>query len=366
MAGKTRHWGKAAFAILFFFVVWITNAAIAQETGGTAAVGVVSLLWLWVAAYSITGSVDRIITTCKVALGIQFVGAIFFSAALADPKPHLLSMAVPTIAWLIMFMWANASLAAEKEQPKAVPLCGDVAPIGPVPSVYSDPIILHLNPSPPKSDNIKPIQDNDLPTSGVQSSSPKRGKAKKVIEYSDAAGIAWRSVSELPETYRNQFLDSLEESPSQDAAQLAARLVAAHQKEKRPYDDPAANDALEKARAISKEAEEEFRTVYGFLGSSVAVEDILSRVCAKFANLMSSKTWNKVQISLQYGNFDLAQEELEKFGYRIIFTHGNVSFGGTFVRPDQEDVRFQGRPDLVRFLKEALKEISRKGLVASR
>ena len=241
-------------------------------------------------------------------------------------------------------------------------------------SKFYDAVIGYPQGSPHSTDTLKINETVDENTGNVtknterpskntaQNITPDRAKAMMIVEYSEAAAVAWRMVSKLPEAYRIAFLDALEETPSQDAAQLAARLIAAHQKEARPYDDPAANDALEKARAISAQAEEEFKTVYSLLGEVLTVDDIFSRVNAKFTNLMSNATWRSIQLSLQSGDIDLAQEELARFGYRVTLMHGHVNFGGTLARPGQNDVRFSTKHDLLSALKKALEELSRKGL----
>lgn len=113
MAAKVRYWGKATVSFIFFFCVWLTNAMVAYETGTSAATGVVSLLWLFVTTYAVTGNAQKIVTICKLALSIQALGAIIVSAFFPNPEEYLLSLAIPTIVWLIMYFWASSSAAAE-------------------------------------------------------------------------------------------------------------------------------------------------------------------------------------------------------------------------------------------------------------
>lgn len=120
-------------------------------------------------------------------------------------------------------------------------------------------------------------------SNAIEATSARRfSKAWKVIDYSDAAAAAWEDIKSLPEEYQQRFLASLDQEPALDVGPLAAQIIADRAKELRPYDDNSANDALEQARTISLEAEQEFLEVYDMLGSSLAPSEILKKVESKF------------------------------------------------------------------------------------
>ncbi|SLN58839.1 hypothetical protein ROG8370_02689 [Roseovarius gaetbuli] len=107
-------------------------------------------------------------------------------------------------------------------------------------------------------------------------------QAQTVIEYSEAAGQAWKEIEELPEEHRTTFLKGLNEAPKSDAGKLRDTIVARFEKLQRPYDDESANDALIIVREIGSDAEAEFKRVYELLGETIPIEGIVDKIQEKF------------------------------------------------------------------------------------
>lgn len=357
MAAKARYWGKATFSVIFFLIVWLVNAAVAHETGTPAAIGFVSILWLFVATYSITGNVENIITTCKVALSIQALGAIIVAAALPSPKAYLLSLAVPTVAWIIMYFWASASASAatraqslnnlspSQNPTGSVSLSGNLA-INSRPELTTEPLSI------PRI-QTQPTQEGRVVESGSQHS-----KAMKVIEYSDSASSAWRNVQEMPKVCQMQFLDALEADPAQNAEQLANMIAEALKKRLRPYDDEAVNDALAEARAISPQAEAEFREVYELLGRIEPLDALARKVFAKHRKL-TWQEYRKLEYDVLVGRFEDVLAVIQKLGYS--YTATKFSSGGFITHPNKHATTFSNDTSLRVGLQKILNEIKDSG-----
>ena len=103
-------------------------------------------------------------------------------------------------------------------------------------------------------------------------------KAQMAIEYRSDVMDAWTKTRALPIPFQRRFMESLESDPRSDPQKLAASLEEEFKKQQRPFDDDAANDALEEVRTISPAAVVEFKNVYETLGGTVPVLKILERI----------------------------------------------------------------------------------------
>jgi len=79
-----------------------------------------------------------------------------------------------------------------------------------------------------------------------------------------------------------EFLRRLDENPKLDVDELYHNLMADYEKSQNPYEDPNANVALQSAAEISNEAKAEFQKVYELLGETLAADQILEKIKAKF------------------------------------------------------------------------------------
>ena len=122
-------------------------------------------------------------------------------------------------------------------------------------------------------------------------------KAKKIISYSPEAQVAWNSIQDLPEKFKNMFLQELQENPTQEAYELAEAIRLMLANELRPYADDAANNALEKARKINAKAEEEFKEVYSILGKKSDLDYIISKIKKKHCRSEKSNDTHEERLS---------------------------------------------------------------------
>jgi hypothetical protein len=107
-------------------------------------------------------------------------------------------------------------------------------------------------------------------------------KAQKAIEYRPEVLDAWTNTQALPVPFQRRFIKCLESDPRSDPQKIAASLEEEFKMEQRPFDDEAANDALEEVRTISPEAVIEFKNVYEILGDTVPLPELLQRIEASF------------------------------------------------------------------------------------
>jgi hypothetical protein len=106
--------------------------------------------------------------------------------------------------------------------------------------------------------------------------------AMMAIEYRPEAEAAWSKMQELPENFQKRFLEDLDANPTVDPAVLCRELEVEHIKTMRPYDDEAANDALQDVRTIGDAAEQEFKKVYSLFSTTIPLEELVRRVESKF------------------------------------------------------------------------------------
>ncbi len=93
---------------------------------------------------------------------------------------------------------------------------------------------------------------------------------------------AWQQISEFSDDLKEMFLSRLNENPKADVSSLVVPIIAKHEKELNPFDDPAMNKAYGKAQKISEEAGREFRRVAEQLGDTVDPDDLLGVVRLKY------------------------------------------------------------------------------------
>ena len=109
------------------------------------------------------------------------------------------------------------------------------------------------------------------------------------IEYNPVGPEVWAEIQLLPKSFQDMFLERLVENPQQNLRELEDAIKRKFNDFLNPYDDPAANNALDQARSISPEAEGEFVRVYELLGKSIEPSDIISRIEQKFGPTQKSK-----------------------------------------------------------------------------
>jgi hypothetical protein len=107
-------------------------------------------------------------------------------------------------------------------------------------------------------------------------------KAQMAVEYRREAAETWSQAQGLPGAYVRRFLEALDADPKCDALEVLSSLKEELQRELRPFDDEAANDALEDVRTISHSAAAEFKSVYETLGDTIPLADILQRIEANY------------------------------------------------------------------------------------
>ena len=109
------------------------------------------------------------------------------------------------------------------------------------------------------------------------------------IEYNPVGPEVWAEIQLLPNDFQDMFLERLVENPQQNLRELKDAIKSKFNDFLNPYDDPAANNALDQARSISPEAEGEFVRVYELLGKSIEPSDIISRIEQKFGPTQTTK-----------------------------------------------------------------------------
>ena len=107
-------------------------------------------------------------------------------------------------------------------------------------------------------------------------------KALMAIGYRREAEEAWSQAQHLPTEYMRRFLEALDEDPKCDALEALSAVEEEFKKEQRPFDDEAANDALEQVRTISPEAALEFKNVYETFGDTVPLPELIQRIEANY------------------------------------------------------------------------------------
>jgi uncharacterized membrane protein YhaH (DUF805 family) len=113
-------------------------------------------------------------------------------------------------------------------------------------------------------------------------------KAQMAIEYRPDVMDAWTKTQALTVPFQRRFMEILESDPRSDPQKLAASLQEEFKKEQRPFDDEAANDALEDVRTISPSAALEFRNVYETFGDTVPLPDLFQQIEVKYG--LSART----------------------------------------------------------------------------
>jgi hypothetical protein len=106
--------------------------------------------------------------------------------------------------------------------------------------------------------------------------------AEIAIKYSQEAEEAWAQITNFPADLRRLFLTALDKDPRKDVPKLLSLVEGELKKRLRPFTDKAANNALEQARTISKEAAAEFIKVYDTLGGGIAAAKILVKIEREF------------------------------------------------------------------------------------
>ncbi|XOY55992.1 MAG: hypothetical protein ACMUJK_14895 [Rhodobacterales bacterium] len=147
--------------------------------------------------------------------------------------------------------------------------------------IYSQPLLIGDD-KVPKASKAKTVANLDQPTNDDDVSLSSFPKAQMAMEYRPEVTGAWEETKALPVSFQRRFLERLQSDPRSDAPSLAALLGQEFRKQQRPYDDEAANDALEDVRTISNEATIEFAKVYEAFGNTILLADILERIEAKY------------------------------------------------------------------------------------
>jgi hypothetical protein len=132
----------------------------------------------------------------------------------------------------------------------------------------------------------RPAQSSKTSNEGTSSSAKTKPNpyaiARKVIEYSNDAELSWEIIQGLPENYKDQFLEAVNNDPKTDTAALAERLTTECGKELRPFENSELNDLLANCREISDEAASEFMEVYELLGDTIKPAELFRKIYAKF------------------------------------------------------------------------------------
>lgn len=147
--------------------------------------------------------------------------------------------------------------------------------------IYSQPLLTGGDKA-PKASEAKTVANLDQPAKDDDVSLSSFPKAQMAMEYRPEVMSAWAETKALPVSFQRRFLERLESDPRSDAQSLAAVLGLEFRKQQRPYDDEAANDALEDVRTISNEATIEFENVYEAFGSTIPLAEVLERIEAKY------------------------------------------------------------------------------------
>jgi hypothetical protein len=118
--------------------------------------------------------------------------------------------------------------------------------------------------------------------------------AEIAIKYSQEAEEAWAQITNFPADLRRLFLTALDKDPRKDVPKLLSLVEGELKKRLRPFTDKAANNALEQARTISKEAAAEFIKVYDTLGGGIAAAKILVKIEREFEPSEQTITAKKI------------------------------------------------------------------------
>lgn len=338
---KQRYWGVAAFALAYIALSAFARGAHSGVGGHTTFGGYVgTTMWAFVVWFAIRGNRNAILLEAKIAIFLQVSGVLFIYISNGNVRylgysaeEIAIGIALAAIPWIILHFWVKAKAPQElapEPNPEASVL--SLAPLDAGGSSHdrdrsrTDLTSSRIRGSSPQVASVSPVDVNSVSdqlaggsgTIGAAqqgdrvASSPAKvlvdakqeatisfetqypqevtfRKAKMVIEYSPAAAKAWSQMSGLPKDVQNEFLSALEANPQRDAEQLGMQLREEYTKKLRPYDDESANDALERARVLGKQAAAEFCEVYELLGANAEIPVILARLEAKFGVVTRSK-----------------------------------------------------------------------------
>ena len=158
-----------------------------------------------------------------------------------------------------------------------------------------------------KVTNEKPAQlANDLEVSAEE-------KFRLLIDYNKFARQGWEKISELPDTFKNQYRDAIlkEKSSSHNFKAIAEGLLKKYNSALRPYLSNELNDALEEARSISSDAEKEFMKAISVADGQLKAKDLLEKIEARYGKSKRSKNSQKEEV-LARQNKDLFKDEKRK------------------------------------------------------
>ena len=276
---KRRYWGLAAFSVVWILVQMVLSAG--------QPLGAVGLVWMFVTYHAIRGHADTIRMLAKAMIWIQIiVGGLTFLwlSTATDPSMQiyfgtpvifLISIGVPTLLWYFVFLYARGQV----ERPQAVTPPNEVIPAAPDRSTDART----PPPLPTGDDNADEGKVfSDQLTDEDEFNIGDFPKAQMAIEYRREAEEAWSQAQHLPTAYMRRFLEALDEDPKCDALEALSSLEEEFKKEQRPFDDAAANDALEEVRTISPEAGLEFKNVYETFGDTIPLSELFQRIEAHY------------------------------------------------------------------------------------
>ena len=315
---KRRYWGLAAFSVVWILVQMVLSEG--RPMGG------VSVMWMFVTYHAIRGHADTIRMLANAMIWMQIiVGGLTFLwlSTATDPSMQiyfgtpvifLISIGVPTLLWYFVFLYARGQV----ERPQAVSPPSKVIPAAPDRSTDA-----RTPPPLPTGDDNAPnaatgaeadstradqpstpasnLHDTAGEGKAVSDQRPEEDevnlsdfpKAQMAIEYRREAEEAWSQAQHLPTAYMRRFLEALDEDPKCDALEALSSLEEEFKKEQRPFDDAAANDALEEVRTISPEAALEFKRVYETFGETVPLPELLRRIKAKYGPMAKNLSLEK-------------------------------------------------------------------------
>ncbi len=318
MATQKRYLALAVIAAIWMLVQVGVNRAV----GGSPGLSIATLAWALVVYDAAKGNAQGIKTTAKFITILQIVGGgilIFLSsegymqAFFGPPELLLIGLALPTLSWIVLYIWANSKLGRTNAGIDAISNDQAVRPV----SMFKEPgqtvssqdfgSLLEVKDRLSQvTETVRTERQNDAPSniSNVDEAS------NILLKYNDDARAAYIKLNQYPVEWQNEYKQRLVENSAQDPEALIGIVALKFLRRTDLAWSTELWDALESTRTYSKAAFNEFVSVFGLLSLAMEPKVIASKVIEN----------NTVTITKKYSLLDGSGEK------RTIFRYSDGSF----------------------------------------
>lgn len=298
------YWGVVTFAFLWALIMLILNAAAGSHAGNF-----ITVLWLWVCYLGFRGDAQSILTLAKYVLILQIVlGGLLFVVLLNNtsmqlhfgtPEVFLLSLAIPTLAWAILYWWVSSKVEAIDTQRNAEHPLDDVGARGLTASStplndtaisqkkYQEKEMQHAS-SYPKNDRkinatgepARAMDENKLPNEDITFNKD----AEIIMEYVVEAKSCYERLALFPSSIKAKYQELIAETGGADPEKSFREAIVLNLGVEVQY-DASLDEAIKKVTACGSKEIEEFIKVFPVLSKSMKYQDIAQAVCRKFEDI---------------------------------------------------------------------------------